>query len=118
VPGGGLGAESGQEDGVGGGVVQAYPVKDTIFYLHKNYHKMKPSIFHVFYSLHRTYPKIFTIFRPAYNFLHKFKHKAYLTQKGKEKQHCANAAGPLSLGPSRPTGFPCHARALLLSRGH
>ena len=58
---------------------------------------MKSSIFPRFCSLHRTYPNIFTIFGPAYNFLHKFKHKALLNQKGKKENN-------LKPGEAQPNG--------------
>ena len=61
------------------------------------YQKMKSSIFPRFCSLHRTYPNIFTIFGPAYNFLHKFKHKALLNRKGKKENN-------LKPGEAQPNG--------------
>ena len=92
--------------------------KDTIFYTCSNHQNMEFNIFPMFYSLHRTYPNISTIFGSAHNFLHKFKHQSLLIQKEKGKSHCAGAAGPLNLGPGRPTRLPRAHRLPFLSHDH
>jgi len=88
------------------------------FYTCSNHQNMEFNIFPMFYSLHTTYTNISTIFGSAHNFLHKFKHQSLLIQKEKGKSHCAGAAGPLNLGPGRPTWLPRTHRLPFLSHGH